>query len=425
MFRGTFVHMEITTVDLDAPPQLWARWVAQAAALATIGYRDVYWIDGAGAHHDDHGGNWSRLTLIDGDRAVLFGYDHEYSRTVDHSPPIDLLAGAPEWLPWADLTRAANINQLGYVYWYERAWHRVAYPPDLGDDGLLATVREVIDDEQALLALREIVFRWGRHTPADPVRERVEVDLAANQLLAGAYQRSVHEGLLANLLGRVTAVRPDPHAGVAAAALGGGTPGSAAPFVPATPARPARRRVRRLSDEQHQELVWTAMRQSGELHRPEEPIYPPPVQLIELVDWARGRAPAGDGRCSVKFQLEIDGASEQPGEHAPAAREGEDSFRLFREASDLARAVWSAEDEGGRGRWLFLRLETTADGYHTTRCWDSWPDWWEYDGITGPWLDQLNAEMTRRSPHWRPDWAVLLEPDIAWSGPPDRFAHLL
>lgn len=417
--------MEITTVDLDAPPQLWARWVAQAAALATIGYRDVYWIDGAGAHHDDHGGNYARLMLIDGDRAVLFGYDHEYSRTVDHSPPIDLLAGAPEWLPWADLTSAANLDQLGYVYWYDKAWHRVTYPHDLGDDGLLATVREVIDDEQALLALREIVFEWGRHAAADSVRERASVDAAANRLLAAAYGRAVDETVLWNLLGRISAVQPDPRAGVAAAAQGGGAPGSAAPFAPAAPAHPVRRRVRALSDEQHQQLVWTAMRRAPELDRPDETTYPASPELTALVGWARGRAPRGDGRCSVLFQLEIDGSSEQPGEFPPATPEGANSWAAHREASDLVRALWTAEDSGGRGRWLFVRLETSADDFRIERRWDSWPEWWEYDGITGPWLDRLHAEMTHRSPQWRPDWAVLLDTEVAWSGPPARYAHLL
>lgn len=111
---GTMGPMRI---DLPEPDLLWTRWALFATALTTLGYDDVYWCADDGAHHDDHGGNWSRLVRVDGGRAVLFGYDHEYSDTVDATPPIDLLAGAPAWLPWPELLRHVADDQLGYVHW--------------------------------------------------------------------------------------------------------------------------------------------------------------------------------------------------------------------------------------------------------------------------------------------------------------------
>src|SRR5690242_12936793 len=97
---GTIARMEIHPIDLPAPMVLWARWAVQAAALTAVsrdgGERD----GGRGRHHGRPRGNRGRLALVDGGGAVLFGYDHEYSATVDLDPPLDLLAGAPDWLPW-------------------------------------------------------------------------------------------------------------------------------------------------------------------------------------------------------------------------------------------------------------------------------------------------------------------------------------
>ena len=97
----------LTDVDLPAPGLLWTRWATLAASLTGIGYADVWYVDERGAHHDDHGGSWARLALLDGARAVLFGYDRDHSETVDTDPPIDLVTGAPGWLPWDDLTALA------------------------------------------------------------------------------------------------------------------------------------------------------------------------------------------------------------------------------------------------------------------------------------------------------------------------------
>ncbi|MEU9020965.1 hypothetical protein [Actinomadura sp. NPDC048394] len=42
---------------------------------------------------EDVGNGWHGMSWVEGGRAVLYGYDVDYSRTREHVPPIDLLAG--------------------------------------------------------------------------------------------------------------------------------------------------------------------------------------------------------------------------------------------------------------------------------------------------------------------------------------------
>ncbi|MYS07814.1 hypothetical protein GTW71_15565 [Streptomyces sp. SID6041] len=54
-----------------------------------------------------------------------------------HEPSIDMLAQAPDWLPYEHLRGLLEGWELGCVYWYEDgAWARAPYPGDLDDDGL-------------------------------------------------------------------------------------------------------------------------------------------------------------------------------------------------------------------------------------------------------------------------------------------------
>jgi hypothetical protein len=66
------------------------------------------------------------------------------------------------------------------------------------------------------------------------------------------------------------------------------------------------------------------------------------------------------------------------------------------------------------GAWLFLRVEATATGVSVERRYDSWPDWWKDDGISGPWRTNLQTEVTRRDERWRPSWTPLLDPGVAY-----------
>lgn len=66
---------------------------------ACIGISDVATVTAAAAFLDDHGGNWAELAFAGAGRAVFYGYDHDYSDTVDVDLPLDLLDAGPAWLP--------------------------------------------------------------------------------------------------------------------------------------------------------------------------------------------------------------------------------------------------------------------------------------------------------------------------------------
>ncbi|WP_305786576.1 hypothetical protein [Symbioplanes lichenis] len=387
---------------LDAPADLWRRWATLAAALSALGHEDVWTITAAGAHHDDGGGNWAHLTLIEGGRAVLYGYDHEYSATVDAEPPLDLLAGAPEWLPWEELTGPAGRDELGYTFWYDAGrWRRVPYELR---NGLTTTAGAVLGDDAAGRELAEFVFEWGEHDVDTPA-ERADVAAAAARLLTGFGSAALHA-----LLARLTTREPDIRAGLAVATRAG-LLGDVEP--PSRPAGrpPQRRRVRKLSEGDHDRLIWAAM------HREPERDRPLPVgtgELGALVTWLRGRSAAGDGRCEVSAYADGSSLEAQVGDPPPAERPGEGNFGMFHELSDLIRRLRAAEADDAYGRWLFLRVTTTATEVTVERRYDAWPSWWPDDDTFGPWRANLRIEIEARAAQWRPGWAALLDPEIAY-----------
>jgi len=399
----------LTDVDLPAPGLLWTRWAALAAALTGIGFPDVWFVDDRGAHHDDHGGSWARFTLIDGARAVLYGYDRDHSETTAADPPLDLLTGAPDWLPWDDLAPLAEADGLGFVAWHaEGRWSRVRYRDGVGD-GLAHTVGAVLSHGNALTELAEIVGEWGQYEPRSAA-EREEVRTAGEQLLAAAVRGQVDAASLERLLGRLTEPALDLPAALFAAGRGGITAGTRPPRIPPG-VRPPMRRIRRLSEGEHDRLVWAAMHDAAELRRPA----PPGTDELEsLIGWMRGRAPAGDGRCTLLVYADGTSLSAQPGDHPPGERPGDERYAVFHELTDLVRALRDAEADPRYGRWLFLRVETTATGFRIERRYDSWPQWWADDGVSGPWRTNLEDEMSARGLPWRPAWVALLDPEVAY-----------
>ncbi|GAA0455198.1 hypothetical protein Ade02nite_03810 [Paractinoplanes deccanensis] len=399
----------LTDVDLPAPGLLWTRWATLAAALTGIGYDDVWYVDDRGAHHDDHGGSWARFALLDGARAVLFGYDRDHSGTADADPPIDLLTGAPDWLPWDDLTTLAEADSLGFVVWHaEGRWSRTRYS-DAVSDGLVQTVGAVLSNENTLAQLAEIVSEWGRHELHSP-SERDDVRAAGEDLLAAAVRGQVTGPAFERLLGRLTEPALDLGAALDCAARGGITAGTRPPRI-AAGERPPMRRVRRLSQGEHDRLVWTAMQEAAELDRPAPPAT---GELEALAAWMRDRSPHGDGRCTVLVYADATSLSAQPGKHPPLERPGEARFASFQELGELVRRLRRAEADPRYGRWFFLRVQTTATDVLVERRYDSWPSWWADDGVSGPWRTNLQEEMTARGLAWRPAWVRLLDPEIAY-----------
>jgi hypothetical protein len=399
-----------TDVDLPAPGLLWTRWAAIGAALAGIGFADVWSVDDRGAHHDDHdGGGWARFALIGGARAVLYGHSRDHSGTTAADPPVDLLTGAPDWLPWADLSPLAEAGGLGFVAWHaEGRWSRVRYPDGV-TDGLVPTVGALLSQGNALAELAAVVAEWGRHRPRSAA-ERDDVRAAGEQLLAAAVRGEVDAVSFERLLGRLTEPALSLKAALFAAGRGGIAAGTRPPRI-APGVRPPMRRVRRLSQGEHDRLVWAAMRDAGELRRPAPPVT---GELEALTGWLQRRAPGGDGRCSLLVYADATSLSAQPGACPPAERPDDERYALFRELTDLVRALRRAESDPRYGRWLFLRVETTATGVQIERRYDSWPDWWADDGVSGPWRTNLEEEMGSRGTAWRPAWVALLDPETAF-----------
>ncbi|MGA5302028.1 hypothetical protein ACPCHT_19020 [Nucisporomicrobium flavum] len=390
------------TADLPAPGPMWHRWATLAAALTALGFDDTWTVDETGAHHDDGGGNWSHLTLVEAGRAVLYGYDHEYSDTTYEEPPIDLLADAPAWVPWDDLLRHAGQDQLGYALWYDDGhWSRAAYPEGV-NDGLTATAGPVLTDEAARAELIGIVFAWGKH-PADTPTERARIATVADRLLLRFDEESL-QALLDDL------PTFDAYAGHAVARRAGLLPGTVVP-VSAEGTRPPRRTVRKLSETEHDRLIWSAMHTEPERNRP-APV--PTGELGALMTWLRTHAPAGDGRCSLLAYADNTTVSARHGNHPPADNPDEGSLGTFRDLSTLIRNLRQAEADDAYGSWLFVRIETTAAEVTVERFYDSWPSWWEDNGRSGPWRSHLRAEIDGRSQEWKPSWAGLLLPEVAY-----------
>ncbi len=194
------IHRPGLPEDLPPAEELWARWALLAALEATTGkegrpsvHRTGRWIDEAGLHHDDAGCTWWVLSRRGEGRFVLYGED-ESSEVKWHEPPVDMLAGGPDWLPYEELRDRLQGNELGCVYWYENgAWSRAPYPDGLGDDGLDCGMSDVVDRDRLLRELACHVDDKGGGPGADG-------------LLADAAARRVEPG---TLLERLRPVGPD------------------------------------------------------------------------------------------------------------------------------------------------------------------------------------------------------------------------
>ncbi|MFF7736386.1 hypothetical protein [Streptomyces sp. NPDC007984] len=112
-------------------------------------------MDDEGLHLDDAGCTWWGLAPRGEGRYVLFGED-ESSGVKWHRPPVDMLAGAPDWLPHEQLKELVSGYELGCVYWYEDgAWARAPYPGTLRDDGLDCGMSRFTDRADLLRTLAD------------------------------------------------------------------------------------------------------------------------------------------------------------------------------------------------------------------------------------------------------------------------------
>ncbi|MFJ8039524.1 hypothetical protein ACIRBX_03290 [Kitasatospora sp. NPDC096147] len=157
--------------DLPPAERLWARWALLAALRATAEaearpsvHRRGRWIDEVGLHWDDSGCTWWIFESLGEGRFVLYGED-ESSAVKWYEPAIDVLAGGPDWLPYAELRERIAGWEIGCVYWYENgAWARAPYPEDLDDDGLDCGIGEFADRDDVLRTVR---FNLADRTDAE------------------------------------------------------------------------------------------------------------------------------------------------------------------------------------------------------------------------------------------------------------------
>ena len=385
----------------EHPEAVWAGAAAQAVLAAAV--PDLshlgFWCgrDGlsTGLLSIDAGTGYWGMSWVQGGRAVIYGRDH-HSDTHLHVPPVDLLAGAPDWLPWDWLHDVmTELDTVAYVFWWNgTAWARAPHPAD-ADPGQCHSSGRV---EEAYLDL------------VDPHRYRDAVR-ALDDLHRAARDRTVtraHVDALTRLLDETALTRePDPRAALDTARTCGVAPGATRPELPAGHGEPADRRV--VFTGAPQRLLSTAMRQAAEQHRPPPD---PGTALDRVADWLRARHPDG---IAVAYLGDHD---PQP---ATAARSGfldPDGRPVDPELSDLLTAWRTAETHPEHGSWLYARIRPTATGARADRAYDRLPDWWPTAAVLHTQWQALRAEMRARHPRWRPDWAPLLEDDLRKTGIP-------
>lgn len=162
--------MSLVPVDLDNPANLNHRWASLAAVAAARGWADNIFAEGVMRHYDDGGGNWARMALLPGGRAVLFGNDHEYSETYWREAAgyfgeeeTDLVAGAPAW--WEETVSAHRGDEgwVGFIYgWEDGRWLRAEYAVD---DGFTSVGLSTVSHEATVAELASALSD-GSPTPS-------------------------------------------------------------------------------------------------------------------------------------------------------------------------------------------------------------------------------------------------------------------
>jgi hypothetical protein len=139
--------MPLVHVDLPSPSSMRGGWAALAAVYAARGWgRDVWATSDEWFYHDG-GGNWASLRLVEHDKVLLIGHDHEYSETYFGKAAeyfgeeeTDLLSGAPDW--WAGRLDLPPVAEwIGFIYgWDGKTWQRAQYgkPDGFAEVGLLS-----------------------------------------------------------------------------------------------------------------------------------------------------------------------------------------------------------------------------------------------------------------------------------------------
>ena len=214
--------MALVTVDLDPPYLLRGRWAAVSAIRTALDYGRSWdcCANGPDWHYHDGGGNWMQLTLLDGDRAVLFGNDHEYSDTYFREaaeefgePETDLLAGTPDWFEEAFERPIAYERWYGFIYGFDDGgWRRAEY---VQSDGFTSVGLPAASAETAATTISYDVSKGDEKAAPSP--EAVHTLLSAGADLTEAQLAAVALSDSVDLAAGVAAARrfrpdavPDP-----------------------------------------------------------------------------------------------------------------------------------------------------------------------------------------------------------------------
>ncbi len=191
------VHSPGRPSDLPQAEELWA----DAAVLAVLsagldpGYLERAELDEHGLRSQDSQNGWWTLSRWPHGRMVLCGIDDDYGETL-LEPPVDLLAGGPDWLPAGYLADPLGGGEtVGLVYWWDGEWGRAPYPDGLADDGL-----------RGLAPVSREEWVWRRDL-LECAPDAAEAGAAYDALLAAARTRTVDEAVLGRLLGALDAGR--------------------------------------------------------------------------------------------------------------------------------------------------------------------------------------------------------------------------
>jgi hypothetical protein len=379
-------------VQPDHPEHLWNEATADALLGAALPGEPIITFkeDGGGLRGEEFGsGSWG-VAWVEGGRAVTYGYDLDYSTARHHLPPVDLLAGAPDWFPWDYIHAAQKEMQLiSWVYWWDgNTWARAEYPGDM--DGAPATGMENSYDGYA-----DLSEDW------DAARDPYDA------LMTAVADRVVDAAVIEDLYAPLEEhARPSDPAATVAEVLKlaqrlGVTPGASRPRLAAGTGEPAGRRVHIMDLAQVEGAIAKAMRNAFELERPA-----PSAEPDEVAAWVR----ANLGETSIEVAYT---GSDRPGfNYKLGTAWGE---MADAELSVLLDAWREREADPERGRWMHARITVTPDGFTADRAYDHLPHWWEGFLIQ---LDGLRAEMASRAPQWRPSWTGLLDQDLANDGVP-------
>ena len=139
-------RLPLVALKIPSPKKLRRGWAANAALNAAYGSDGLVMATEKEWYFSDGGGNWACIRFVSDTRALMVGFDHEYTKTgvtEDTAADSALLKGAPDW--WSEnLFPFPGGDTIGFIYgWEKNTWKRTSYTTEDGFSfvGLLAQTK--------------------------------------------------------------------------------------------------------------------------------------------------------------------------------------------------------------------------------------------------------------------------------------------